>query len=92
MLLTLTTDASGAREAALRGQLVVVVDVIDMSTTCEAAYQNGAAAVFGASPDKTSSPVPQNPEQLAAWAAEEAKRLGTSLVVAAEPRTGPEEV
>ena len=90
MLLTVTADASGAREAALRGQVVVVVDVIDMSTTSEAAYQSGALAIYGASPDRTASPVPTDPARMAKFAASEAKLRGAGLVVAAEPSTGPE--
>jgi hypothetical protein len=90
VILTVTTDASGAREAAQRGQLVVVVDVIDMSTTAEAAWQAGALAVYGASPDDTASPVPGDPDWMARHAAKVAKEHKSSLVVAAEPRVGPE--
>ena len=92
MIYTVTTDASGAREAAQRGQLVVVVDVIDMSTTAEAAYQGGALAVYGASPDETASPVPRDPGWMAGYAAKEAKERSAELIVAAEPRTGSEAV
>lgn len=92
MILTVTTDASGAREAALRGQLVVVVDVIDMSTTAEAAYQGGALAVYGASPDRTASPVAKDPAWMARYAANVAREHNTTLVLAAEPRTAPVEL
>jgi hypothetical protein len=47
------SDASGAREAARAGLMVMIVDVIDMSTTLESALDAGAAAVLGASPDFT---------------------------------------
>lgn len=46
-MITVTTDASGAYQAACSGQVVVIVDVIDMSTTLEAALQEGAALVLG---------------------------------------------
>ncbi|WP_198142388.1 hypothetical protein [Syntrophaceticus schinkii] len=48
-VITVTTDASGAYHAACSGQVVVIVDVIDMSTTLEVAIQEGAALVLGAS-------------------------------------------
>ncbi|HHV34500.1 MAG TPA: hypothetical protein GXX59_02840, partial [Syntrophomonadaceae bacterium] len=36
-VISVTTDASGAYHAACSGQVVVIVDVIDMSTTLEVA-------------------------------------------------------
>ena len=48
-----TTDASGAQQAAREGLLVMVVDIIDMSTTLESALDAGAYRVLGASPDFT---------------------------------------
>ena len=58
----LTADASGAQKAARQGMLVMIVDVIDMSTSLESAIDAGALAVFGASPDYTRAPVETSPE------------------------------
>lgn len=85
------TDASGARWAAEQGMLVVVVDVIDMSTTLEAALEAGAAAIFGASPDFSRAPVQLDPEKIGRQAAIMANQLATSIVVISEPRVGEEE-
>jgi len=84
-------DASGARWAAEQGMLVVVVDVIDMSTTLEAALEAGAAAVLGASPDFSRAPVELDPYKIGLQAATMANNLDTTLVVVSEPRVGSEE-
>ncbi|MFZ5633245.1 MAG: hypothetical protein ACOY40_10405 [Bacillota bacterium] len=84
----LTADASGAAGAGSMGMVVVVVDVIDFSTSMEAAIDAGAAAVFGASPDAARPPVKVDPKMIGAMAGREAQRLGTSVVVLAEPRVG----
>ncbi|MDN5375387.1 MAG: hypothetical protein PWQ39_427 [Thermacetogenium sp.] len=90
-ILTVTADASGAYMAALAGQVVVIVDVIDMSTTLEVALQNGAALVLGASPVPSRAPVPVNPAAVGRYAADAAGKLGAEVVVIAEPRVGKAE-
>lgn len=89
-VITITTDASGAYQAACAGQVVVIVDVIDMSTTLEVAIQNGAALVLGASPVSCKAPVPVDPGAVGRHAAALAKKLGSEVVVIAEPRIGIE--
>lgn len=84
----LTANASGAAWAARQGLVVLVVDVIDMSTSLEAALDEGAAAVFGASPDAARPPVPVDPAGVGRMAGERARALDTGVVVIAEPRTG----
>ncbi|MGB9885898.1 MAG: hypothetical protein ACPLPT_02415 [Moorellales bacterium] len=77
-------------EAAAKGEAVVIVDVVDMSTTLESALEAGAVAVFGASPLFHCSPVPVSPGRVGYAAGQEAQRRGTEVVVVAEPRVGPE--
>jgi hypothetical protein len=84
--LEVTFDASGAAEAGRRGRVVCVVDVVDASTTAEAALANGAPAVFGAAPAGARVPVAVDPAAVARRAAEQEAGLG--VVVAAEPRVG----
>lgn len=85
-----TSDASGAYQAAKEGLLVMVVDVIDMSTTLESALDAGAAAVLGSSPDLTRAPVPVCPGEIGKTAARMAQQLGTEIILVAEPRSGTE--
>lgn len=87
-VLTVTADASGAYMAALAGQVVVIVDVIDMSTTLETALQKGAALVLGASPVPCKAPVPVNPAAVGRHAAAAAGKLGAEVLIIAEPRIG----
>lgn len=84
----LSADASGAAGAASRGQVVVIVDVIDMSTTCEAILEEGALAVYGAAPDDARPPVPVDPVQVGRLAGKTARRRNAGLIVVAEPRWG----
>ncbi|MCD5407492.1 MAG: hypothetical protein LRZ99_07365 [Desulfotomaculum sp.] len=86
----LTVNASGAATAAKSGQVVVIVDVIDMSTTCEAALDAGVLAVYGAAPDQTSCPVTTNPQQVGLLAGLQAIDAGTDVVLVAEPRVASE--
>lgn len=90
-VLTLAADASGAYQAACAGQVVLVVDVIDMGTTLEAALQSGARLVLGASPTPCRAPVPVNPRAVGRHAAREARREGIGIVLIAEPRVGRDE-
>lgn len=84
----LATDASGAAEAARRGHVVVVVDIIDMSTALESALDEGALAVFGASPDGADPPVPVDPEKIGNMAGKTARLAGTDVILISEPRAG----
>lgn len=88
MKVILAADASGAAWAGSMGLVVVVVDVIDFSTSMEAAMDQGAAAVFGAGPDGASPPVEINPYMMGVLAGREALRLGTGVLVLADPRAG----
>lgn len=85
-----TYNASGARRAAGLGFVVVIVDVIDMSTSAEAALENGALCVLGASPDNIKVPISVNPEKIGKAAGIKAKELNTEIIVIAEPRCGSE--
>jgi len=82
----MATDASGAYEAAINGHVVVIVDIIDMSTSLETALEMGAAAVYGASPDQNHAPVAVNSEKIAADVAFMAQKLDTEVIIIGEPR------
>ena len=86
--LNITCNASGAAEAAAKGHVVVIVDVIDMSTTAEAFLEQGALAVLGAAPVGTHVPVDVNPYNVGIRAGELAKQAGTGVIMIAEPRIG----
>lgn len=86
-----SSDASGARQAAREGLLVMIVDVIDMSTTLESALDAGAWAVLGSSPDLSNAPVKLAPERIGQEASRLAREYGTGIVVVAEPRIGSDE-
>lgn len=87
----LTLNASGAVDGARRGDVVVIVDVIDMSTSAEAALEAGALAIFGASPTGCKAPVNLNPDRIGYLAGKKALKHKTPLIVVAEPRYGDEE-
>ncbi len=89
--ISVTTDASGAEQAARQGLVVMVVDVIDMSTTLESALDAGALSVLGASPDSVRVPVPVNPSAIGREAARRAQKAGAGIVIIAEPRAGTDE-
>lgn len=84
----LTTNASGAAQAAARGYLVMIVDVIDLSTSLEVAIEMGAKEVLGASPDKVNVPVPVCPEKIGKYAGRKAVEYDTEVIIVAEPRWG----
>jgi hypothetical protein len=90
-VLEVTFNASGAAEAGKRGRVVAIVDVVDASTSAEAALANGAVTVLGASPAGADAPVPLDPAGVGRKAAAIAGRIGTSAVVVAEPRVGSED-
>ncbi len=87
--LSVSYGASGAYCGVRQSQLVVVVDVIDMSTTLETALENGAIAVFGASPTGRRVPFPVNPRGIGQVAGRLARDRQTGVVLIGEPRTGP---
>ncbi|ADI01237.1 hypothetical protein [Syntrophothermus lipocalidus] len=89
--ISVTTDASGAQQAAREGLVVMIVDVIDMSTTLESALDAGAALVLGASPDNVRVPVSVSPDLIGQEAARKATEVGTGIVIVAEPRVGSEQ-
>lgn len=88
--IVISSDASGAYQAAREGLLVMIVDVIDMSTTLESALDAGALAVLGCSPDFTRAPVLVNPEQIGQKAAQLSRVSETGIILVAEPRSGTE--
>lgn len=87
----LAVNASGAVTAAKAKNVVVIVDIIDMSTTLEAALDAGAYLVFGASPDRSGAPVKLDPGEIGRQAGRAAKQAGTGVIVISEPRVGTEE-
>ena len=88
--LILTADASGAALAGKSGLVVVIVDIIDFSTSMEAAIDAGAAAVYGAGTDNAGPPVKIDPYKAGIRAGREAQRLSTGIYLVAEPRAGDE--
>lgn len=84
-------NASGAAEAGARRRVVCVVDVVDSSTSAEAALSNGALAVLGAAPTTAAPPVEVRPHAVGTLAARLAGAAGAGAVVVAEPRVGAEE-
>ncbi|GAB6139166.1 hypothetical protein [Halanaerobaculum tunisiense] len=86
--LNITSNASGAARAAREGDVVVIVDIIDMSTSAEAALDAGAQDIFAASPDHTQVPVKVNPEKIGYFAGKTALKNNSQLVVITEPRLG----
>lgn len=89
--LNLAFNATGAVEGARRGDVVVIVDVIDMSTSAEAALEAGALTIFGASPVGCKAPVNLNPDRIGYLAGKKALKHKTSIIVIAEPRYGEDE-
>jgi len=87
----MTVNASGAVEAAKAGQVVVIIDVIDMSTSLEAALDAGAALVLGASPTECRAPVSLAPNNIGRQAGELAISGDTTVIIVSEPRIGTEE-
>lgn len=85
------TDASAAQQAAREGMLVMIVDVIDMSTTLESALDAGAFAVLGASPDYTRAPVTVSPEKVGREAVRLSRISGKGIVLVSEPRVADDE-
>ena len=86
-----TSDASGAEASAREGFLVMIVDVIDMSTTLESALEAGALAVLGASPDENRAPVQVDPGNMGKYAARLAAAHNAGIVLVSEPRVGSDQ-
>lgn len=84
----ITYNASGAVQAALRKDITMIVDIIDMSTTAEAVLENGALIVFGASPDLVKIPVEVDPFKIGYEAGNRALKNNTKVIIVAEPRFG----
>ena len=82
-------NLSGAVEAVRAGRFVVLVDVIDMSTTLETVREAGACGFWGAAPSGKNLPY-VNPYLIGRAAAKEAREKGAQLVVVVEPRGGLE--
>ncbi|MDD2402272.1 MAG: hypothetical protein PHI90_03240 [Clostridia bacterium] len=80
-------NLSGAVEAVKMGRFVVLVDIIDMSTSFEAVSEAGAYSLWGASPSEKDLPY-VNPFLIGKKAAQEAKEKATGLIIIAEPRNG----
>lgn len=87
----MASNASGAYNAAKKGFIVAVVDVIDMSTSAEAVLEMGAVGIYGASPTGLKVPVPVNPEGIGYAAGKHALERGTGVIIISEPRVGTEE-
>lgn len=84
-----TSNASGAVTGGQLGHVVVIVDVISMSTTLEAALDAGALAVYGASPDICRAPVQLDPYKIGLIAGQRALADGSGeVVIVSEPRIG----
>jgi len=89
--LEVTFNASGAAEAGARGRVVCVVDVVDSSTSAEAALSAGAVAVLGAAPADADPPVTVRPDAVGMRAVALAGEHDASVLVVAEPRVGTQE-
>lgn len=86
----MSTDASGAYYAGKANDIVVIVDVIDMSTTLECAIEAGCIGFYGAAPDHVKPPVPVNPEEIGFKAGRESALKKTPIIIISEPRWGTE--
>ncbi|MCR4442254.1 MAG: hypothetical protein QHH10_08430 [Peptococcaceae bacterium] len=89
-LLTVAYNLSGALEAVKMGRFIILVDVIDMSTTLEALEEAGAAGLWGAAPAGKGLPY-ANPYLVGRAAAREAREKKAKIAVVAEPRAGSNE-
>ncbi len=86
MLLMATSNASGAALAGSLGFVSIIVDIIDFSTSMEAAIEAGAAAVYGASPDHALPPAKINPFAIGVMAGKKANLINSEVILVAEPR------
>lgn len=86
--IAITANASGAVAAAKRGDVVVIVDLIDMSTVAQAFLDMGAKEIFGASPDYAKAPVHLDPVYVGYLCGKKALELETNIIIVTEPRWG----
>ncbi|MFW6007268.1 MAG: hypothetical protein ACOCQ5_04690, partial [Halanaerobiales bacterium] len=84
--LNIGSNASGAAAAGREKRVVMIVDIIDMSTTAEAVKEAGAVEIYGASPALHQAPVQLNPEKIGYIAGKKAVKLRTGIIAVAEPR------
>jgi hypothetical protein len=84
-------NASGAADAGARGRVVVIVDVVDTSTSAEVAVAGGAAVVLGASAAGVDPPAHLDPGAVGRRAAAIAKERNTDVLVVSEPRVGTDD-
>ena len=89
-VVTVTANASGAVKGAKNGDVVAIIDVIDMSTTLETALEAGAVQVFGACPDGITVPVFVAPDRIGMAAGKRAVEENCNVVIISEPRSGPD--
>lgn len=89
--LSIAYNLSGAIEAVKLGRFIVLVDVIDMSTTLEAVMEAGAVGVWGACPTGKEVPYYTNPYLIGREAAREAFEKSAQIEIICEPRVGSEE-
>ncbi len=90
-VLNITSNLSGAAEAGRRGDVVMVVDIIDMSTTAESFIDAGAIGIYGASPDDLQVPIKLSPESIGKMAGSLAMEHGSEVIIISEPRVGDDE-
>lgn len=84
--LSISFNASGAVMAACQRKVIMIVDVIDMSTTAESALEAGALEVMGASPVSHEVPLELNPERIGFYAGKIARKNKTEVIIVSEPR------
>jgi hypothetical protein len=89
-LLSVTFNASGAFHGAKHGDVVVVVDTIDMSTTAEALISAGAVSIFGAAPDQRRI-YHANPYNIGYCAGMKGIKENLPILVVSEPRGSDKE-
>lgn len=89
-MITVAYNLSGALEAVKNGRFVVLVDVIDMSTTIEGLLEAGVLNIWGAAPVGKGYPY-TDPYLIGRFAAREANEKHTQVFVVAEPRVGTTE-
>lgn len=92
-IVSITANTSGAIQAAKQGDLIIVVDVINMSTTAEAALEAGAIAIFGAASQKNSKILANltNPERVGYLAGLKALENRAEVILITEPRVGSDQ-
>jgi hypothetical protein len=85
-ILNISFNASGASQAGKRGDVVLVVDVVDMSTSAEAALEHGALSVYGVAPEGIEIPAKTDYNIICELAIGDAKKNSASIILVTEPR------